>query len=232
MKLVIVIPSYNEDAAIADVLKSLPKKIDGVDEIISLVVNDGSNDGTCDIAKQYANYVISHVVNLGVGAATITGFEAAKKLRADIIITIDADGQHNPKDIQKLIAPILGKRADVCIGTRMLNPESMPSLKIFGNWLMNFITFLVFQKWSTDSQSGMKVFNRKAIKKMRFHSMGYEICSEIIGEITRNKLRLIEVPIETRYSAYSKVKGQNWLNGINILTRILTIKLANKNDHR
>lgn len=228
MKLAIIIPAYNEEGTILTVLESLPKKLVGIDKIVSIVVNDGSGDKTEEIAKRRADFVVNHVVNLGVGAATTTGFEVAKKIKADAIVTLDADGQHNPNDVEKILKPILENKTDVVIGTRMLNPDGMPLLKILGNWLMNFLTFLVFRKWSTDSQSGLKAFNKKAIRKMQFHSIGYEICSEIIGEITRNKLRLAEVPIEVKYSDYSKMKGQNWLNGINIFTKIIAIKISQK----
>ncbi len=228
MKLAIIIPAYNEEKTIKSVLQSLPKKITGVDKIVSIVVNDGSGDNTSLIAKEHCDYLVNHAVNLGVGAATITGLAVVKKIGADIVVTIDADDQHNPDDILKLVRPIIDKDKDVVIGTRMLNSKGMPPLKVFGNWTMNMITYLVFHKWSTDSQSGLKAFNKRAIKKMSLHSMGYEICSEIIGEVQRNKLKYLEVPIEVKYSDYSKVKGQNWLNGINILTKILAIKLVNK----
>lgn len=228
MKLAIVIPAYNEESAIKDVLLSLPKKIQDIEEIISIVVDDGSMDKTYEIANDYASYAIRHAINLGVGAATTTGLEAAKKLKSDIVVTIDADGQHNPKDIKRIIQPILERRADVIIGTRMIDSKGMPPLKIFGNWFMNFLTFLVFHKWSSDSQSGMKAFNSKALKKITLHSMGYEVCSEMIYEIKRNKLKLVEIPIEVIYTDYSKIKGQNWINGINVLTKMLVIKIIGK----
>lgn len=228
MKLAIIIPAYNEEKTIRDVLQSLPKKISGIDTIVSIVINDGSNDNTALIAKEYCDYLVNHVVNLGVGAATITGLEVVKKIDADIAVTIDADDQHNPNDILKLVKPIIKNDKDVVIGTRMLNSKGMPVLKVFGNWVMNMITYLVFHKWSTDSQSGLKSFSKKSIKKMSLHSMGYEICSEIIGEVQRNNLKYLEVPIEVKYSDYSNMKGQNWLNGVNILTKILAIKLVNK----
>lgn len=228
MKLAIVIPAFNEAAVIADVIKKLPRKIKGIDEIVPIIVDDGSSDTTYEIAKTNTKNVIRHVVNLGVGAATSTGFAAAKKLKVDIIVTLDADGQHNPDDVQRLIKPILDDSADVVIGTRMLDPKGMPPVKIFGNWMMNLLTFLVFHKWSSDSQSGMKAFGKKAIRKMRFHSIGYEICSEMIGEIKRNRLKLVEIPIEVIYTDYSKATGQNWLNAINILTKMISIKIAGK----
>ncbi len=228
MKLAIVIPAFNEELALKKVVLSLPKKIDGVKSIFSIVVDDGSSDSTFEIAKRCSTFAIRHVVNLGVGAATITGIEAAKKLKSDIVITIDADGQHNPKDIKKIIKPILEKKADFVIGTRMLDWRGMPPLKVIGNWFMNFLTFIIFNKWTSDSQSGMKAFSKKAMRKIDLRSIGYEICSETIGEIKRNKLKLVEIPIETIYSKYSKVKGQNWINGINIFTKMLTIKLGGK----
>lgn len=228
MKLAIVIPAYNEEKVIGEVLKGLPKEIKGIDEIISVVVDDGSTDRTYAVSKKDATYVFRHIINLGVGAATQTGFGAAKKLGADIIATFDADGQHSPNDIEKIISPILEKKADVVIGTRMRRPKGMPFFKIFGNWAMNFITAIVFHKWSSDSQSGMRAFDKKAIRKMCFHSIGYEICSEIIGEIKRNNLKLIEIPIEVIYTDYSRSTGQNWLNAVNILTRIISIKITRK----
>lgn len=228
MKLAIIIPAYNEEIIIKDVLLSLPKKIKGAEEIISIVVNDGSEDDTHKIAKRHATYTIQHVVNMGVGAATTTGLEAAKKLNADIAVTIDADGQHNPKDIRKIIQPILDKQCDVVIGTRMLDSKGMPRLKVIGNWCMNFITFLVYHQWSSDSQSGMRAYNKHALKKMSLRSIGYEVCSEIVGEVKRTGLKLVEAPIKVIYSEYSRVKGQNWVNGINILTKSISIRMVGK----
>ena len=170
----------------------------------------------------------NHTVNLGLGAALTTGFEAAKKLNCDIAVTLDGDGQHNPDDICRLIEPIVNKKVNVVIGTRMTNSCGMPYLKIFGNWVMNVLTVLVFQKWSTDTQSGMRALDRKALKKFNLHSVGYEISSEIIGEVKRNRLKMAEVPIETIYTDYSKAKGQNWINGVNVLTRMITIKISGK----
>jgi glycosyltransferase involved in cell wall biosynthesis len=185
MKLAIVIPAYNEEKVIGEVIKGLPKKLSLIDEIIPIVVDDGSTDETYKVAKSKTSHVFKHIINLGVGAATQTGFDAARKLGADIIVTLDADGQHNPDDVKKMILPILEKKADVVIGTRMLNPKGMPFFKILGNWTMNIVTAVVFHKWSTDSQSGMRAFDKKAIRKMCFHAIGYEICSEIIGEIKK-----------------------------------------------
>lgn len=228
MKLAIIIPAYNEEKSIHSVLKTLPRSIKGISTIIPIVIDDGSSDTTYELSKKDTKYVVQHVTNLGHGAAITTGFEAAKKLKCDIAITLDGDGQHNPKDIRRLLDPILKDKADIVIGTRMTNTAGMPLIKIFGNWLMNVLTFLIFQKWSTDTQSGMRAMNRKALSKLKLHSTGYEVCSEIIGEARRGKLRLTEVAIETIYTEYSKGKGQSWINGVNVLTRMLTIKMTGR----
>lgn len=225
MKLAIVIPAYNEQESLGRVLSSLPKKLDGIDEIKTIVVDDGSRDRTSEVARWNKAIIVKHIVNLGVGAATKTGLEAAKKLNADIAVTVDADGQHDTADIVRLIQPIIDKGYDVAIGSRIYNAQQMPMLKVFGNLFMNFLTFLVFWQWMKDSQSGMKAFSKNALGKINLHSTGYEICSEIIGEIKRNKLKFQEIPIKTIYSDYSKSRGQDYLNGINIFTRIFFIRI-------
>lgn len=228
MKLAIIIPAYNEENAIAEVLNSLPRKFSGVREVVTVVIDDGSTDKTFEIASKSANFVVKHVINLGVGAALSTGFEAAIRIKADVAVTLDADGQHNPKNIQALIDPIIKNRVDLVVGSRMFNTQGMPFLKIVGNWIMNLITFFIFGKWSSDTQSGMRAFSKKALENFDLHSLGYEICSEIIGEAKRNRLKYKEVPIETIYTSYSKSKGQSAINAVNILTKLITIKIMGK----
>lgn len=228
MKLAIVIPAYNEETTVGKVLESIPKTILGINKIITIVIDDGSTDATYFRAKEKSSCTVRHSINLGVGAATITGIEMAKKLGSNIVATMDADGQHNPLDLPKLINPILESKADIVIGSRMFNVKGMPALKICGNWIMNFVTLIVFRRWVTDSQSGMKAFSEKALKKMKLHSIGYEVCSEIIGDAKEKNLKLIEVPIETIYSEYSKIKGQNIINAVNIFTRILFFKVTGR----
>jgi len=228
MKLTIVIPAYNEGKVIASVLKLMPKKIKGASSVQTIVVNDGSTDNTYDEAAKYADYVANHVINLGAGAAVITGFAAAKKIGTDVVVMLDADGQHNPKNIEKLIEPIINKKADIVIGTRMLNSKGMPAIKVFGNWSMNVMTFITTGGWSTDTQSGMRAISRKALDRMQLQAVGFEYCSEIVGEAKRCKLKLKEVPIQTIYTDYSKAKGQSIVNAINIFTKLLAIRISGK----
>lgn len=226
MKLAIVIPAYNEENTLGDVLLSLPKKIDGIDEILSIVVDDGSTDKTYEIAKNHSDYALRHIVNLGVGAATRTSLEAAKKLNCNIVVTIDADGQHDPKDIPRLIEPILYDQTDIVIGTRAFKSQQMPRIRIFGNLIMNLATFLFFRKWVSDSQSGMKAFSKSALNEINLTSSGYEFCSEIIGEAKSNNLAVEEVKIDTIYTRYSKKKGQGIFNSINIVTRLALLVIS------
>ncbi len=228
MRLAIIIPAYNEENTLEKVILSLPKKIKGINEINTVVIDDGSSDRTYSIAKNKADIALHHLVNLGVGSATRTGIEVAKKINADIALTIDADGQHNPKDIPSLIEPVLKKEADIVIGTRTFQAKDMPLTRIFGNFLMNILTWIFYGKMVNDSQSGMKAFSKDALKKISLNSSGYEICSEIIGEAKNKQLKITEVRISTIYTDYSKKKGQNILNSINILTKLLLLKISPK----
>ncbi len=223
--LFIVIPAYNEAEVIGSVLRKIPKRIKGVRSIQKVVVDDGSQDKTGDCSSCSGTIVVRHVLNLGVGAATITGIEYAKSQNADIVVTMDGDGQHNPKDIEKLIKPIISKKADIVIGSRTKctgKSCDMPWIKKAGNQMMNGMTFIFYRKWISDTQSGFKALSKKALLAIRLSQSGYEICSEIIGEATRNKLRVFEVPVQAIYTEYSKRKGQSILNAINIFIRLVT----------
>jgi glycosyltransferase involved in cell wall biosynthesis len=222
MRLAIIIPAYNEEKTITQVIKRIPKKIKGVSVINIIVIDDGSKDETVKVAKNTGATVLSHLINQGVGAATITGLEAAKKINTDIAITLDADGQHDPKEIAKIVDLIRKKQYDVVIGTRIMSRKKMPLLKIVGNYIMNWLTYVLYEIWVKDSQSGFKGFSKKAILKMKLSSSGYEICSEIIGEIKRLNLKYYEMPVKTIYTAYSKKRGQFSLNGVNIVIKLIT----------
>ncbi len=226
MHLAVVIPVYNEQAVIKKVINSLPKKIRGARKITILAVNDGSTDGSAEeIRKTQAN-LINMLINSGAGSATATGLAVAKHIGADATITFDGDGQHDPNDIEKVFAPIRAKKADLVIGTRLLHPKGMPWYKKIGNKGLNLITFILAGKWSSDSQSGFKAFSKKALDVIKFDSLGYEFCSEIIIEANKKHLKIVEVPIKTIYSHYSTRKGQSVLNGINIVMKLIFRKIT------
>jgi len=212
----IVMPARNEAAVIGTVLSHIPPKIDEF-ATIPIVVDDGSTDSTGDVARNAGARVLHHITNLGVGMATITGLKAAQQLDADVIVTMDSDGQHDPAEIEKLVQCLIKGNFDVVIGSRMFDSTGMPVSRLAANLLLNLVTFLVYGKIVSDSQSGFKVFSRQGLAAMDLNSSGYEICSEIVGEIYRKNLRYKSVPISAVYTPYSRAKGQPFLNGINLI---------------
>ena len=226
MHLAIVIPVFNEGQVIRKVISGLPKKLKGVDKITVLAVDDGSSDNSAEEIKKTNARLFCHPINLGAGGATATGLEAAKILKADIVITMDGDGQHNPKEIAELLKPILSKTADIVIGTRLKGKGSMSISRRVGNIGLNIATLLLSGKWTSDSQSGYKALTKEALNKINLDLTGYEFCSEIIIECSKQNLRLIEIPINSIYSDYSKKKGQSALNGFNIITKLIYRKIS------
>jgi glycosyltransferase involved in cell wall biosynthesis len=215
----IVIPSYNEDQMLPKTIQSLHKR--GYQNII--VVDDGSSDQTEKIMSKNKNVVyIRHIINRGQGAAVTTGLEAAKMLDADMAITFDADGQHDPKDIQKLIETIQ-KGYDIVLGYRNLKKETMPVSKIIANSLANMVTKLFYGIQVKDSQSGLRAYSRKAIACIDTKSDRYEFYSEVLREINRHALRLAEVPITVYYTEYAmnKHNKQNMINALKTLYRLI-----------
>lgn len=217
----IVVPAYNEARVIAGVLRALPKSIVGHKTKI-IVVNDGSRDETATQAASVPGVtVISHLLNSGAGAATRTGLQYAQQIGCQIVATIDADGQHRPEDLESVVRAALQDKADLIIGSRLINPEGMVRHRLIGNIGLSLFTFLIFGAWVTDSQSGLKAFNARALKKIDFHSNDYAFCSEIIWRAKQQHLRIAEVPIKAIYTEYSLGKGQSKLNGINMLRQML-----------
>lgn len=214
-EILIAMPAYNEGRAIGSVIKELKSK--GFSNI--LVVDDGSIDNTVQVAQKAGAQVLVHPINRGAGAATATCLEYAKRTNFKYIVLIDSDGQHSPKDIEKLLKQ--ASKYDVVIGSRMMNPKGMPFSRKFLNFGGSLATWFIFGLFVRDSQSGFKVFNRKAIEKIRITYDRYEFCSEVIGEIKRNRLTHIEVPIKVIYTDHSLSKGQSFKNGVKMLFRFV-----------
>lgn len=212
----VVIPARNEASIIAAVLANVPTEIRGY-RVISIVIDDGSDDATSDMARDAGAIVLRHISNLGVGAATTTGFRAALEMDANIVVTMDADGQHDPREITTLVECLIDGPFDVVIGSRLLMHDGMPPSRLAANLLLNAVTFVVYRKIVSDSQSGFKAFTRKAVAAMELNCSGYEICSEIVGEIYRKGFRYKSIPVRAVYTPYSRAKGQPFLNGVNLI---------------
>lgn len=216
----IVLPAYNEASIILSVLEEI--KQTGFQNIV--IVDDGSTDATFDTVKNIPGVTaLRHRLNRGKGAATKTGIEAAKLLGAEIIITMDSDGQHNPTDIFRLIEPIQKKQCEVVLGTRLLNPKGMPWYKIIANKIGNVITWYFYGLYVSDSQSGFRAYSRYAADRINTKTDRYEYDSEVIREIYQYRLRYVEVPIEVRYTEYSmgKIQKQGFVNGLKTLYKII-----------
>lgn len=232
-KLTVVIPAHNEQAMVGAVVREVICQLDGLElagfasEV--LVVDDGSRDATFQEARRAGACVLRHVINCGLGAAIGTGFQAALRRGATIVVTLDADGQHDPRDIPQLIAPILNDTADVVIGSRLLaqaaQATGMPLDRQLINWGANVITWLLFGAWTTDSQSGLRALNRRALEQIHIKTNRMEVASEIIAETSRRRLRLAEVPIAAVYTDYSLQKGQTNANSLPVLFKLLLRKL-------
>ena len=139
---------------------------------------------------------------MGLGAALRTGLETARKRNADRVITFDADGQHDPKAVRRLLEALDGE--DLAIGVRQ--NLGIPLHKRVGNFGLNFITYL-FSGVFTDSQSGSRAFNRKALEKIKIKSNRYEVSSEIIIQARKHGLKVGEVPVKCFYTKYSQARG-------------------------
>ena len=218
-KIFIVIPAYNEAKVIDKVISDIRKE--GFKNIV--VVDDGSTDNTKRVVSKAKAKVLSHFINRGKGAAVKTGLEYAKLKKADIVITIDGDGQHNPKDIKKIIKKI-DKGYDIVLGSRFLNKKNkMPLFNRLANYLANVIVLLTYNLWVSDSQSGFRAYTRGALEKIDTKLDRYEFDSEVIREIAKHKIKFCEIPIDVFYTQYSisKTQKQSLANGIKTLIKIL-----------
>ena len=214
----IIVPAYNEEACIANVINDLKKH--GYNNMI--VIDDGSTDDTAGIAMRNNAIVLSHPINLGQGSAIQTGLEYAISSGADIIITFDSDGQHMASDIKDLIKPIIDGEADVSLGSRFLSKDSnTPWVKKVMLKGGTILLFLMYGIMLTDTHNGLRALTVEAASKMRLESRGMEHASEIIEKIKLEKIRYVEVPVKIRYTDYSIKKGQRISKSLNILFKML-----------
>jgi len=200
MKLVVQLPALNEEKSIERVLDSIPLEISGVDEVVKLVVDDGSTDRTAELARAKGAVVVSHVRNRGVGAAFRTGLAKATDLGADIIVTIDADGQFNTADIPKLIDPILKGEADFVTASRFLDPAlvpEMPAAKRWGNDFMARWVSAITHKCFKDVSCGFRAYSRNAY--LRLNLLGnFTYTHEVFLTLAFADVPIQEIPVVVR----------------------------------
>ena len=210
----IVVPAKDEGTRIGAVLQRTIAE--GFENVV--VVNDGSSDDTAQVAEKHGAYVLNHLVNLGPGAATQTGINYALQLGAGIIVTMDADGQHFPKDLSRLVTTLREGDLDMVIGSRFLerNP-AIPWIRRSYNRFANLFTAFYTGVLVSDSQSGMKAMHARFARKVNLRLNGYEFCTEFIHLIRKHKAAYTEIPIGVIYSDETMRKGQSFWNGVKML---------------
>lgn len=196
MEIVVGIPAFNEEKNIASIILKLKKVTNKI-----IVCNDGSSDLTNKIAEELGVIVINHSENLGYGAAIRSIFLKAKEMNSDILVTFDADGQHQIEDIQKVVEPILKKEADIVIGSRFLeeNTNEVPSYRKFGIKTITKLTNMSINENLTDSQSGFRAYNNQVINEIHPTDQGMGISTEILIKSSQKKFLIVEVPIKVSY---------------------------------
>ena len=194
MKRIVCIPAYNEGHIIHKVITECKKYADLV-----IVCDDGSSDNTSIEAKSAGALVINHNINKGKGAALRSLFDSARKNNADVVVTIDGDGQFIPKEIPKLMNPILEEDIDIVIGYRFSESSKMPSYRQFGNKILDKITNLASELPFRDTQSGFRAYSRKALTKIEFSNDNFAADSEILINASKKGLKISEEKITVLY---------------------------------
>ena len=219
VKSVAIIPAYNEEVALGSIIL---RTLQYVDEVI--IVNDGSDDKTVDVAKLAGAEIINHATNLGKGEALKSGFSAIGD--ADVVVTIDADGQHNPDEIPSLIKPIIEDGADLVNGCRYMNgpEENTPAYRRVGQQVLDNATNISAGIKVTDSQSGFRAFSPAACKVFRFYDTGFGIESEMLVDVAEAGLKIVEVPITVRYDVDGSTKNPV-THGVGVLLKIIKDKI-------
>jgi len=195
MKITVGIPAYNEEKNIAKIIVKLKKMVDQI-----LVCDDGSTDSTCAIAESLGVTVIKHPENSGYGMAIRSIFLKAREINADLLVTIDADGQHKIEDINKIIKPIADGRADISIGSRFLKEDNnTPSYRKLGVKVITKVTNSSLTEKVTDAQSGFRAYNNKVLQSLTPSDSGMGISTEILIKSSKLGFKIAEVPTEIQY---------------------------------
>lgn len=225
-KIIVVIPAFNEEGKIYDVVQNVRKFVDEV-----IVVNDHSADRTAEKAGKAGARVITHVLNRGQGAALETGTQIALRHGADIIVHFDADGQFLAEEIDELVKPLMRDEADICMGSRFMEiPSNMPAMKKYCIMpLARLIIRILYGAVLTDPQNGFRAFNRKFGERLEIENDGAAHCTEIIVHTLKGPWRFKEIPVTVNYDTFGQGifsgKGRG-SGGVKILKSLFYQKLS------
>ena len=210
--IVACIPAYNEELTTAKVVLKAKKYVDKV-----IVCDDGSTDMTAEIAEACGAEVIRHERNMGYGAAIISLFSRTREIGADIMVTLDADGQHDPDYIPRLIEPMVKGEADIIIGSRFLaNEADVPAYRRIGIKIINWVTGHESNKIS-DIQSGFRAYSRKAIEAILPTEAGMGVSTEILLKAEERGLKIKEVPVKIIYSVEHPSTLNTLIHGLDVI---------------
>lgn len=213
MKLIVQIPCFNEEANVSEVIKNIPKKIKGIDEIKIVVIDDGSFDKTLEIAKNLnVDKIIHFNTRKGLAFAFKKGVEYALFENADILINIDGDNQYYAKDIEKLVEPILSNKCDICLGIRPINKIKTFSLfKKLMQKLGSFIVKIVSNADIKDAASGFRAFSKNALLKLNvFNNFTYTIETLIQAQSKDLKIKSVEIKVNEQKNRKSRLFKNNF----------------------
>ena len=195
MKITVGIPAYNEEKNIAKIIVELKKVADQI-----IVCNDGSTDSTSIIAESLGAIVIKHPKNLGYGSAIRSIFLKAREINSEVLVTIDADGQHKIEDVNKIIKPIVDGQADISIGSRFLDKhDNAPKYRKLGINIITKVTNSSLSEKITDAQSGFRAYNNKVLQSLTPSDSGMGISTEILIKSSNLGFKIAEVPTEIQY---------------------------------
>lgn len=215
-KVIVAMPAYNEERFIGSMVLKSRKYADKI-----MVLDDGSNDSTAEISRMAGACIITHPENKGKGAAIQTILNEAKKDMPDVLILVDADGQHNPDEIPRFIDAVLSGY-DLVIGSRKLVKKSIPSYRRVGQKVLLFSNRFLTRKKITDSESGFRAFSRKAIAELELNQKGFAVESEMIAAAEDKNLKITEVPITVKYNGDGSTLNPV-RHGVGVLAQIMNM---------
>lgn len=218
-KIVICIPAYNEAHSVTDVIDKAKKYASEV-----IVYDDGSEDNTAEIARASGATVVRNPTNRGYGTALKALFQMAKSLNADMMVTLDSDGQHDPDQIPKVLEPLINGHSDIVIGSRFINPDgktNVPKYRSLGVKAITKITRAASYPDMTDAQSGFRAYNKKALTKIEVYQEGMEVSTEILLSAKEQNLKILEVPIRIEYELKNTSTHNPLVHGFKVLLHVL-----------
>ena len=218
------IPAYNEELSIGSVLHK-SKKVEEVDDI--LVVDDGSEDETSEIAKDYGVDVVRHQNNAGKGAAIQTIMDHAREEDYDYLVLMDGDGQHNPYEIPNVLSPLVNPGADMVVGARWGELTEMPFYRKIGKNVLDYLT--PGGDKAKDTQSGFRALNRKAIDELNLNEHDFTVESEMVVEADESDLEIKSARISCRYDDVDNASTEGPIaHGMNVMKKIVRLTIERR----